>query len=74
MLKITLQDQSGNFIEATLWEHIAFSFPRQTALQKPQPVIIALTSMKVSEYKGMLQLGSTNATTIVINPEEHIVF
>ncbi|KAJ0781201.1 putative replication protein A, OB [Helianthus annuus] len=69
MMKISLQDQSGNFIEATLWEEIAFSFDREAALQKPQPVIIAMTSLKVSEYKGKIQLGSINATTIVINPD-----
>ncbi|KAM0054438.1 putative nucleic acid-binding, replication factor A [Helianthus debilis subsp. tardiflorus] len=63
LLKINLQDQSGNFIEATLWEQIAFSFDREAALQKPQPVIIAMTY-----DERTLQLGSTNATTIVINP------
>ncbi|MFS8033339.1 putative replication protein A, OB [Helianthus anomalus] len=91
LLKITLQDQSGNFIEATLWEQIAFSFNREAALRKPQPVIIAMISLKVTEYKGRhkyrpfiyhyncilisyiitgtIQLGSTNATTIDINPD-----
>ncbi|KAI3825080.1 hypothetical protein L1987_06556 [Smallanthus sonchifolius] len=67
-LKIMLQDQSGSFIEATLWEQIAFSFDREAALLKPQPMIIALTSMKVTDYRGLLQLGSTNATTVTVNP------
>ncbi|KAK1434098.1 hypothetical protein QVD17_11016 [Tagetes erecta] len=69
MLKITLQDQSESFIEATLWEDVAYSFDREEALKQPQPVILALTSMKVTEYKGSLQLGSTNATTVTVNPD-----
>ncbi|KAK9053375.1 hypothetical protein SSX86_030008 [Deinandra increscens subsp. villosa] len=50
-------------IEITLWEKIAFTYANLLAHVK----VIAVSSLKVTNYLGTLQLESTSATIIVID-------
>ncbi|KAK9047845.1 hypothetical protein SSX86_033193, partial [Deinandra increscens subsp. villosa] len=63
MLKMGVFDHSREPIEITLWENIAFTYANLLARKK----VIAISSLKVNKYLGILQLESTSATTIVID-------
>ncbi|XP_076887723.1 uncharacterized protein LOC143537952 [Bidens hawaiensis] len=66
-LKIKLlQDPSGEVIEATLSGEVATLFDKDALMHST--VIAALTSMKVVENEGALQLTSTSATHIYVDP------
>lgn len=59
---------SGNFIEVALWEHHAIAFNQAACQGDTDPVVVAITSLKVSIYGRELQLASTAATESYINP------
>ncbi|KAL8258305.1 hypothetical protein R6Q59_030346 [Mikania micrantha] len=67
LTKILIEDERKNLIELTLWENTIF----QHDASKTYGQIMAVTSTIVTEYKGTLQLESTSATTITINPPIH---
>lgn len=39
-------------IEATFWDEATMSFDKQAVQDLPSPVIVAVTSMKITEYLG----------------------
>ncbi|KAD5317243.1 hypothetical protein E3N88_17189 [Mikania micrantha] len=55
---------TANNIEITLWGEKADAIGHDISLGN----ILAVTSALVTKFKGVLQLESTNATTIVVNP------
>ncbi|KAI3817729.1 hypothetical protein L1987_11527 [Smallanthus sonchifolius] len=68
LLKLLLEDLNDNFIEIALWEEIANIIDLERLKHEPFPCIIAITSSKVKKY-NYLQLESTSATHMYINPE-----
>ena len=59
---------SGNSIELTLWDDLAEKFKKDQIDKLEKPVIIAVSSCRVSKYYNKLQLSSTPATYYYINP------
>ncbi|PWA67829.1 helitron helicase-like domain-containing protein [Artemisia annua] len=67
--KIEIQNLNRNSIELTLWDDLAQTFKKQEIDALEKPVIIAVTSCRVSRYRNKLQLESTPATYYYINPK-----
>ncbi|XP_021979699.2 replication protein A 70 kDa DNA-binding subunit B-like [Helianthus annuus] len=68
LMKLLVEDDSENFIEVALWEEVANTVNKEALIQEPFPCIIAITSLKVSEF-NYLQMKSTAPTHIYINPD-----
>ncbi|MFS7907270.1 putative replication protein A, OB [Helianthus anomalus] len=68
LMKLLVDDDSENFIEVALWEEVANTVNKEALIQEPFPCIIAITSLKVSEF-NYLQMKSTAPTHIYINPD-----
>ncbi|KAD3640744.1 hypothetical protein E3N88_29967 [Mikania micrantha] len=62
--KLMIQDTQANNIEITLWGEKADVIGHDISPGN----ILAITSALVTEFKGVLQLESTNATAIAVNP------
>ncbi|GKA08744.1 DNA helicase [Tanacetum coccineum] len=60
---------AGNVVELALWDDMAHNFKKNEYELMEKPVIIAVTSCKVSLYGGMLQLNATNATHYYLNSD-----
>ncbi|KAM0010116.1 putative nucleic acid-binding, replication factor A [Helianthus debilis subsp. tardiflorus] len=67
-MKLLVEDDSENFIEVALWEEVANTVNKEALIQEPFPCIIAITSLKVSEF-NYLQMKSTAPTHIYIKPD-----
>ncbi|PWA51603.1 replication protein A 70 kDa DNA-binding subunit [Artemisia annua] len=65
--KVEIQNLNRNSIELTLWDDLADKFEKDQIDALEKPVIIAVSSCKVSRYRNQLQLSSTPAT-YYINP------
>ncbi|KAL3636382.1 hypothetical protein CASFOL_020929 [Castilleja foliolosa] len=63
--KTQLHDESGNKVEITLWPDKRHLIGDEVAAGD----IVVITSTKVTEHNGMLQLESTNLTTVLLNPD-----
>ncbi|MFS7970555.1 putative nucleic acid-binding, replication factor A [Helianthus anomalus] len=68
LMKLLVEDDSENFIEVALWEEVANTVNKEALIQEPFPCIVAITSLKVSEF-NYLQMKSTAPTHIYINPD-----
>ncbi|PWA68283.1 nucleic acid-binding, OB-fold protein [Artemisia annua] len=66
---IEIQNLNGNTLMLTLWNELATGFPITTLEDMEQPVIIAASSCWAKRHAGTIQLSSTPATAIYINPE-----
>ncbi|KAI7748056.1 hypothetical protein M8C21_014847 [Ambrosia artemisiifolia] len=71
-LRLHLRDISGNKIDATLWEEVLPYCDRHAMLNAEEPIIIALTSLRVGTYFDNLQLNSTMATYTYFNPQTDV--
>ncbi|KAM0016426.1 putative nucleic acid-binding protein [Helianthus debilis subsp. tardiflorus] len=71
LLKFEVEDISEKFIEVSLWQEIADTIDKDSFTRAPFPAILALTSMKVGIYYD-LQLTSTSATHVYLNPDVNI--
>ncbi|KAI3689971.1 hypothetical protein L2E82_47943 [Cichorium intybus] len=69
LLKIKIENLREKMIEATFWDEAAKSFDKEAVQALPDPVIVAITSMKVTKYQGNMQLTATPASYIYINPD-----
>ncbi|KAK9051561.1 hypothetical protein SSX86_028188 [Deinandra increscens subsp. villosa] len=70
ILKVKLQDIHGNDVVVALWEEINKSVDRQALSATNQEVIVAVLGAKVTKnHQGAMQLESTGATRVLINPE-----
>ncbi|PWA89056.1 replication protein A 70 kDa DNA-binding subunit [Artemisia annua] len=69
MRKVEIQNLNRNSVELTLWDDLAETFQKEEIDKLEKPVIIAVTSCKVSRYYNKLQLSSTPATYYYINPK-----
>ncbi|GKC93217.1 nucleic acid-binding, OB-fold protein [Tanacetum coccineum] len=67
--KLDTENLNGDIVELTLWDEMAKTFKKDEFKSMPKPVIFAVSSCKVLEYGGMLQLQATSATHYYINPE-----
>ncbi|PWA81618.1 nucleic acid-binding, OB-fold protein [Artemisia annua] len=67
--KVEIQNLNRISIELTLWDGLADKFEKQEIEQLERPIIIAVSSCRVSKFlKRDLQLSSTPATYYYINP------
>ncbi|GJY40370.1 DNA helicase [Tanacetum coccineum] len=65
--KIEIENLNGNIIELTLWDEMAEHFGQADLEKMEQPVIIAVSSCRVSKYRDY-QLAATPATYYYLNP------
>ncbi|PWA94768.1 hypothetical protein CTI12_AA056050 [Artemisia annua] len=68
MRKVEIQNLNRNSLELTLWDDLAETFKKEEIDKLEKPVIIAVSSCRVSKYYNKLQLSSTPATYYYINP------
>ncbi|PWA38262.1 replication protein A 70 kDa DNA-binding subunit [Artemisia annua] len=68
MRKVEIQNLNWNSLELTLWDDLAETFKKEEIDKLEKPVIIAVSSCRVSKYYNKLQLSSTPATYYYINP------
>ncbi|PWA96022.1 nucleic acid-binding, OB-fold protein [Artemisia annua] len=66
--KVEIQNLNRNSLELTLWGDLAEKFNKERIDALEQPIIIAVSSCRVSRYNNNLQLQSTAATYFYINP------
>ncbi|XP_070674869.1 replication protein A 70 kDa DNA-binding subunit B isoform X2 [Malus domestica] len=66
---LNLQDIRGETIRITLWGEAATTFEDSGIKSLPPPIFLAVTSLKVKEYRGNPVLGSTGSTVCIFNPE-----
>ncbi|KAK9053065.1 hypothetical protein SSX86_029695 [Deinandra increscens subsp. villosa] len=64
LMKISAIDLSGQVIEITLWEDIGYNYVNSLA----PGMVTAITSLIVTTHAGKIQLESTSATTVEIEP------
>ncbi|PWA83752.1 replication protein A 70 kDa DNA-binding subunit [Artemisia annua] len=67
--RIEIQNLNRNSVELTLWDDLAETFPKERIDALEKPVIIAVSSCRVTRFRNNLQLSSTLATYYYINPE-----
>ncbi|PWA60434.1 nucleic acid-binding, OB-fold protein [Artemisia annua] len=67
--KVEIQNLNRNSLEVTLWGDLAEHFPKEGIDALEKPIIIAVTSCRVSRYYNSLQLSATPATYYYINPQ-----
>ncbi|GKE35937.1 nucleic acid-binding, OB-fold protein, partial [Tanacetum coccineum] len=65
--KMDIENLDGNIIEFTMWDELAKQFNKYEIEKLPSPVIIAVSSCRVTRYKDV-QLSSIPATHYYINP------
>ncbi|PWA59484.1 hypothetical protein CTI12_AA391240 [Artemisia annua] len=66
---IEIQNLNGNVVMLTLWNELATGFPITRLDEMDQPVIIAASSCWAKCHAGVIQLSTTPATAIYLNPE-----
>ncbi|PWA79901.1 nucleic acid-binding, OB-fold protein [Artemisia annua] len=66
--KVEIQNLNRNSLELTLWGDLAEKFNKERIDALERPIIIAVSSCRVSRYNNNLQLQSTVATYFYINP------
>ncbi|GJW08077.1 nucleic acid-binding, OB-fold protein [Tanacetum coccineum] len=66
-IKIEIENLNGNIIELTLWDEMAEHFGQATLEKMDHPVIIAVSSCRVSKYRDY-QLAASPATYYYLNP------
>ncbi|PWA63366.1 replication protein A 70 kDa DNA-binding subunit [Artemisia annua] len=67
--KIEIQNLNRTSIELTLWDDLANTFKKDEIDALEKPVLIAVSSCRVTRYRNTLQLQSTPATYYYINPK-----
>ncbi|PWA13618.1 Retrotransposon-like protein [Artemisia annua] len=67
--KIEIQNLNRNSVELTLWGNLAESFNKEAIDAMEKPVIIAVSSCRVSRFRNNLQLSATPATYYYIDPD-----
>ncbi|CAH1416411.1 unnamed protein product [Lactuca virosa] len=70
-LLLILKNEYGEDIAISLWKEFTSTsskFDRIALETAPAPVIVAITSVKISTYAGTLRLGTSSATHIYMNP------
>ncbi|GJW36306.1 DNA helicase, partial [Tanacetum coccineum] len=65
--KVDIENLDGNILEFTMWDEVAKQFNKEEIEKLTPPVIIAVSSCRVTKYKD-LQLTATPATYYYINP------
>ncbi|GJR47023.1 nucleotide-binding alpha-beta plait domain-containing protein [Tanacetum coccineum] len=71
--KVDIKIIDGNIVEFTMWDNLAKQFNKDEIEKTPPPVIIVVTSCRVTKYKDV-QLAATLATHYYINPRTHAAF
>ncbi|PWA74085.1 hypothetical protein CTI12_AA254430 [Artemisia annua] len=66
---IEIQNLNGNVVMLTLWNELATGFPITRLDEMEQPVVIAASSCWAKRHAGAIQLSTTPATAIYLNPE-----
>ncbi|GJX57130.1 DNA helicase [Tanacetum coccineum] len=66
--KVDIESLEGNLVEFTMWDDLATQFNKQEIEKLPPPIIIVVSSCRVSKYRDV-QLSATPATHYYINPK-----
>ncbi|GJU83002.1 DNA helicase [Tanacetum coccineum] len=66
--KIEIENLNGNIVECTLWDEMAEHFGEADLASMKQPVIIAISSCRVSKHTDY-QLSASSATYYYLNPK-----
>ncbi|GJV02996.1 nucleic acid-binding, OB-fold protein [Tanacetum coccineum] len=65
--KVDIESLDGNVVELTMWDDLAKQFKKDEIEQLPRPIIITVSSCRVSKYRDV-QLDTTSTTFYYINP------
>ncbi|PWA91711.1 hypothetical protein CTI12_AA088610 [Artemisia annua] len=68
MRKVEIQNLNRISIELTLWDDLAEAFKKDEIDRLERPILIAITSCRVTRFRNNLQLSSTPASYYYINP------
>ncbi|GKC51945.1 nucleic acid-binding, OB-fold protein [Tanacetum coccineum] len=66
--KIEIENLNGNIVECTLWDEMANHFGEADIASMEQPMIITISSCRVSKYTDY-QLSASSATYYYLNPK-----
>ncbi|KAD4179714.1 hypothetical protein E3N88_28305 [Mikania micrantha] len=69
LTRLNIDNPSGQEIEITLWPEIARFINTDSLFKANGHIIAAITSLRVTTYRGKMQLGSTAATHVYIDPD-----
>ncbi|KAL8255655.1 hypothetical protein R6Q59_030722, partial [Mikania micrantha] len=72
IIRLDVANQSGEQIQITLWPEIASLVDIEALTNKKQHVVAAISSLRVSEFKGKIQMASTSATRVHTDPDINI--
>nr|GEW96301.1 DNA helicase [Tanacetum cinerariifolium] len=64
--RMTVTSLIGNVVELTMWDDLAKQFKKDEIEQLPRPIIIAVSSCRVTKYRGSKK--STNSTQLFKYP------
>ncbi|KAK9051986.1 hypothetical protein SSX86_028614 [Deinandra increscens subsp. villosa] len=71
MLQLTVANSSGRTISVSLWKEVN-QFPERVNMEELNnidgPALIAVSSVRIKDYRGRLQLHSTAATYLYVKP------
>ncbi|KAK9053598.1 hypothetical protein SSX86_024672 [Deinandra increscens subsp. villosa] len=76
MLKLTISNSIGRRVTAALWKEVnqlLEKVDRQQLEDTELPALIAVSSVKVTDFMGSLQLQSTPTTYLYINPVSPVI-
>ncbi|PWA80597.1 replication protein A 70 kDa DNA-binding subunit [Artemisia annua] len=68
MRKVEIQNLNRISIELTLWDDLAEAFKKDEIDTLERPILIAISSCRVTRFRNNLQLSSTPASYYYINP------
>ncbi|CAH1445052.1 unnamed protein product [Lactuca virosa] len=74
ILKLKLEKLSGTMIETTLWDEVANSFDKEAIEAFPSPVIVVVTSMKVTQYLARFADDTAEAKIVFFDGAAKMLF
>ncbi|KAK9053646.1 hypothetical protein SSX86_024720 [Deinandra increscens subsp. villosa] len=69
LLRVTMKAASGDPIIVALWKEIVALVDTKALAATDRVVIVALSSVKVVDFGGNMELESTAATRVTVNPD-----
>ncbi|KAI3716506.1 hypothetical protein L1987_67427 [Smallanthus sonchifolius] len=67
-LRVILRNESFEDISVTIWKETLATFDRTALDTKNNPIVMAVTSVRVSIFAGRIQLATTPASALYLNP------
>ncbi|GKB01999.1 nucleic acid-binding, OB-fold protein [Tanacetum coccineum] len=65
--KVDIEDLDGNIVEFTMWDELAAHFDKKEIEKLTPPIIIAVSSCRVTRYKGTFRYSMRNVAILTCN-------